>query len=72
MVNKEQIAGDKKTWEKPNFWILDTCIQGGSGINVKESTGVTTVSGNPGQAGHPNLQLSNGVNLTPNWTAAHS
>lgn len=74
MTNKEQIATNKKTWQKPNFWILDTSIEGGAGINVKESTGVTTNSlpGQPGQPFKPLYTITNFTQVTANWTAAHS
>lgn len=73
MENTKPYPANKKTWQKPNFWILDTCIEGGAGANVREATGLTPFN-NPGQPGFParTLYTPNGGNTTPNWTSAHS
>jgi hypothetical protein len=75
MENNEPIAVKKKTWEKPNFGILDSYIEGGAGANVKEATCLTHTSSNAGRAGQPNRSVFNAGDpndTASNWTAAHS
>jgi hypothetical protein len=70
------ITTGKKPWQKPNFWILDTYIEGGGGANVNESTARTDINGAPAQSGNPGIGVyKDGHFIDPhsvNWTAAHS
>ena len=75
MKNNESIPANKKNWQKPDFWILDTYIQGGNGANVNEATGLSTSSNHVGKAGKPDVKVVKpgaGGGSSANWTAAHS
>ncbi|MDB5117002.1 MAG: hypothetical protein JWQ79_2494 [Mucilaginibacter sp.] len=75
MENTKANVANKKAWQKPNFWILDSCVEGGADAHVKESTCLTHTSSNAGRAGQPNrsvFKASDPNDTASNWTAAHS
>ncbi|MDB5117003.1 MAG: hypothetical protein JWQ79_2495 [Mucilaginibacter sp.] len=64
----------KKQYQKPDFWVLDSYVEGGYGANVIEIT-ARTINGNASGQGQPgwNVHRSNQPSvLSASWTAAHS
>jgi hypothetical protein len=65
----------KKQYQKPDFWVLDSYVEGGAGVNVHESTARTSGVSLPAHAGNSGQEVHKQGTYgfrSASWTAAHS